>query len=351
MVSRFIQLATVALTVFQAVKGQTSTSCNPTENSTCPSDAALGKTVTIDFTQGNSSYFTEESGTTVTYGDNGAEFILESDGLAKTVVSTKYIMFGRVNVTMKAAPGTGVISCLVMESDDLDEIDWEWLGGNTTVVESNYFGKGNTTSYNRAIYHAVNDPQDEWHMYTIDWTSARTNWYIDSVLVRTLLYADALDGANYPQTPMNIKLGIWDGGAADESTGTVEWAGGYTDLTNAPFTMYVKNMTIEDYTTGGDTYTYSDESGSYTSIVVSNSTDGSSATVTSASGDTDSSSSSNGTSSSSSSSTSSTSSTSSSSSSGASTTSSTSDAMQANFAQGRKLALTLAGLGIGMFFI
>jgi beta-glucanase (GH16 family) len=98
----------------------------------------------------------------------------------------------------------------------------EWLGGNTTVVETNYFGKGNTTTYDRAIYYTVDDPQDNWHTYTIDWTSEYIKWYVDGTLVRTLLYADALDGYNFPQTPMLIKLGIWDGGAADESTGTVD---------------------------------------------------------------------------------------------------------------------------------
>jgi beta-glucanase (GH16 family) len=101
------------------------------------------------------------------------------------------------------------------------------LGGNTTVVETNYFGKGNTTTYNRATYETVNDPQDEWHTYTIEWTAAAIEWSVDGDVVRTLKYADALDGANYPQTPMRIKLGIWDGGAADEAEGTVSWAGGY----------------------------------------------------------------------------------------------------------------------------
>jgi hypothetical protein len=45
-------------------------------------------------------------------------------GLASTIVSAKYIFFGKVDVTMKAANGTGVVSSFVMESDDLDEIDW-----------------------------------------------------------------------------------------------------------------------------------------------------------------------------------------------------------------------------------
>ncbi|KAF8863685.1 hypothetical protein BDZ45DRAFT_108145 [Acephala macrosclerotiorum] len=234
--SQFLSLAATTLTFSSLALGQTSTDCNPLTNTTCPSDSALGKTITVDFTAGESSEFTVETGTTITYGDDGAEFIITSDGDAQTIISNNYIFFGKVEVVLKAANGTGIVSSFVMESDDLDEIDLEWLGGNATVVETNYFGKGNTTSYNRATYPTVNDPQDIWHTYTVDWTSEYIKWYVDGSLVRTLLYADALDGKNFPQTPMRIKIGNWVGGAADESTGTVEWAGGYTDLDDAPFT-------------------------------------------------------------------------------------------------------------------
>lgn len=155
----------------------------------------------------------------------------------------------------------------------------EWLGGNATVVETNYFGKGNTTTYNRATYPTVDNPQEIWHKYTIDWTSEYIKWYVDDSIVRTLAYDDALDGKNFPQTPMMIKIGVWDGGGANESEGTVSWAGGYTDLSEAPFTMYVKNLTIEDYTTSGDEYTYGDMTGDYTSIIISdNSTSASNTT-------------------------------------------------------------------------
>jgi len=89
----------------------------------CTSDAALGKTITVDFTQGASSEFSLESGTEITYGDDGAEFIITSAGLARTIISNKYIFFGKVEVFLKAAAGTGIVSSFVMESDDLDEID------------------------------------------------------------------------------------------------------------------------------------------------------------------------------------------------------------------------------------
>ena len=44
---------------------------------------------------------------------------------------------------MRAAPGTGIVSSAILQSDDLDEIDWEWIGGSSTKAQSNYFGKGN----------------------------------------------------------------------------------------------------------------------------------------------------------------------------------------------------------------
>lgn len=168
---------------------------------------------------------------------------------------------------MKAASGTGIVSSIVMESDDLDEIDWEILGGNDTSVETNYFGKGNTTSYDRAIYYPVTTPQSTAHTYSVNWTAASITWLIDGTAVRTLYYADALSGANYPQTPMRLKLGIWAGGDSDNSEGTISWAGGETDYSDAPFTMYVESVNITNYSPG-TSYYYNGTTGAWTSIVV-----------------------------------------------------------------------------------
>lgn len=122
-----------------------------------------------------------------------------------------YFLFGRVDVKLKASTGTGIVSSVVLESDDLDEIDWEWLGGDVTEVQTNFFGKGNTTSYDRGTYQQVSTPQSTFHTYSFDWTSERVEWLIDGTTVRTLNYDDALalGGKNYPQTPMRLKLGSW----------------------------------------------------------------------------------------------------------------------------------------------
>lgn len=41
---------------------------------------------------------------------------------------------------MKAASGRGIVSSIVLESDDLDEIDWEFIGGDNGKVQSNFYG-------------------------------------------------------------------------------------------------------------------------------------------------------------------------------------------------------------------
>jgi len=263
-----LSAAALALAAAHGVSAQTSTTCNPL-NETCPPDKALGKTITVDFTQGASDQFSLADGTTLTYGSNGAEFTMVKEDDAPTITSVWYIFFGRVDVTLQAAPGTGIVSSFVMESDDLDEIDMEWLGGDTTQVETNYFGKGNTTTYDRATYVNVAAPQTGFHTYSIIWTSSSVQWLVDGNLVRTLNYGDANGGKNYPQTPMRIKLGDWDGGASNSPEGTVQWAGGHSDMSKGPFTMYVKSMTIQDYSTGGSEYVYSDMSGDWQSIKIS----------------------------------------------------------------------------------
>jgi beta-glucanase (GH16 family) len=259
--------AAVALAVAQLATAQTSTTCNPTKK-TCPKDTALGTSINVDFTQGASSKFTELDGTSLKFGSDGAEFIINTETNAPTIESPWYIFFGRVEVVLKAAAGQGIVSSFVLQSDDLDEIDWEWLGGDLTQVQTNYFGKGDTTTYDRGMYHPVANPQTTFHTYAIDWTSDAVKWYIDGALVRTLTYSDAKSGTRFPQTPMRVKIGNWVGGSSTAPTGTVQWAGGLTDFSAAPFTMYVKSVTVKDSQTGAKSYTYGDLTGSWQSIKV-----------------------------------------------------------------------------------
>ncbi|KAH7020982.1 concanavalin A-like lectin/glucanase domain-containing protein [Microdochium trichocladiopsis] len=274
MLSKYISSAAV-LALAQLAAAQTHTDCNPMEK-TCKNDPALGTTIDADFTQGQSPYFYEFAGTTINYTKDGALFTIKKETDAPTVGSHKYIFFGKIDVTIRAAPGNGVVTSFVLQSDNLDEIDWEWLGGDVKQVQTNYFGKGDTTTYDRGAYHPVANPQLEDHTYTIDWTKDYVKWYIDGALVRTLLYKDAQGGTRFPQTPMQIKLGSWVAGRKDAPEGTVQWAGGYTDFSQGPFVAYYKDIKITDYSNGvkgAKEYVWAPapNNGAYTDITVSTS--------------------------------------------------------------------------------
>src|ERR1700685_2351925 len=101
--------------------------------------------------------------------------------------------------------------------------------------------------------------------YTLDWSETELNWIIDGTVVRTLTAASV--GGQYPQTPMQVRLGTWCGGCSGEPEGTVEWAGGPTTFSDDPYVMTITSLTIDNANPGGS-YVYSDMSGSASSITI-----------------------------------------------------------------------------------
>lgn len=133
--------ALLALAVAHLAKAQTFSDCDPTDGDKCDPDPAFGKCQTeqkFDFStlpKGDSwkddALFNDffKTGKDV---DRALE--VDDDGLAFTVagadqsgplIGTKrYLFFGRVEVELKISPGTGMVTSVVLESKDLDEIDW-----------------------------------------------------------------------------------------------------------------------------------------------------------------------------------------------------------------------------------
>ncbi|KAF2478160.1 uncharacterized protein BDR25DRAFT_338805 [Lindgomyces ingoldianus] len=252
-------LASVALLVAPSL-AQTYTTCNPLSRSDCPPDSALGRTVNIDFSSASDSFTPQGN---PTYDSNGVSFTISKSGDSPQLTSKWYIMFGKVEVMLKAAPGKGIVSSFVLISDDLDEIDWEWLGADSAQVQTNYFGKGQTTTYNRGAFHPDAGSQSGFKKYTIEWTANQIIWQIDGVTVRTLQPANSDN--QYPQTPMMVKFGAWSGGDSANAPGTIQWAQGPTDYSKGPFTMQVKSLMVSDYSTGTQ-YVYGDQTGTWQSI-------------------------------------------------------------------------------------
>ncbi|KAI1006814.1 hypothetical protein K3495_g1405 [Podosphaera aphanis] len=273
-----ISVAATILSTLHQVNAQTFTNCDPLKK-TCPPNPGLGTSVFTDFTKGPSDYWKPLGATTPKYDPvDGLQLSIIKSTDAPTMSMTKYIMYGHVDLVAKSGPGQGIVSSFVLLSQDLDEIDWEWLGGISNKVQSNFFGKGDVSSYDRAATHDVQNPIDVFHTYSIDWTADRIIWMIDGTTVRTLKYTDPLSkgGKIYPQTPMEVKVGNWIGCldmSNPDNLGTCQWAGGQADLSKAPFTMSVKSLNVTDYGCGG-LYSYTDNSGTWQSIKSTGACDG-----------------------------------------------------------------------------
>jgi beta-glucanase (GH16 family) len=263
--------STISRAAFASLLLTIASACNPLKESNCGPDPALGKTVSVDFTKGASSDFSTTGGP-VTYDPvKGAVLSVTAPGIAPTLISNWYILFGQMTIVMQTAPSTGMISSAILQSDDLDEIDWEILGHTPTVAQTNFFGKGLTTSYDREQDVTATTSQTAFNTYTIDWNADRIIWSVNGVAERTLTsdyVASSDDAGQYPQTPMQVKIGPWAGGdPGTNQPGTVTWAGGEIDWTMGPFDMYVKSLTVTDYSTGSEyAYPASGFTGDYTQL-------------------------------------------------------------------------------------
>lgn len=253
---------TLLAAILPTTLAQTHSSCNPLYEKGCPNMQALGADAHFYLNRTdppfNENVWTKQNQGDIVWGEKGATFIIRKSGDAPLVQSKFYMLFGRFEMILRAAKGTGIVSTGILQSEDLDEVDWEFLGQSNEAM-TNYFGKGNNATYDRGKEYPMDPaPQEGFHNYTVDWTKDRIQWWLDGKMLRELLPADALNGTNYPQTPMNIRIGIWSAGdTKNNAPGVVQWAGGETDFSQGPFTMTVQEIYAKDYTTAKE-YSWED---------------------------------------------------------------------------------------------
>lgn len=106
----------------------------------CPNDPAMPATFDTDFKAGKDAIKGwKQTAGSLSYVPGGAQFSVAQKGDAPTIQSEGFLHFGYVEVKMTAAKGQGIISSIVLQSQNLDEVDWEWIGGQEGHVEMNYF--------------------------------------------------------------------------------------------------------------------------------------------------------------------------------------------------------------------
>lgn len=185
----------------------------------------------------------------IVFYENGARLGISERFENPQLASKEYILYGKVEAEIMASLGNGVISSIYLQSDDLDEIDVaEIFGGNLHNYQSNFFVKGNTTTYDRGGHHDLSSsPVHNFHKYGVEWHSERIIWTVDNKVVRQL---ERDNPQGFPSSPMRIMISLWAGGDPSNSEGTIQWAGGVTTYEDLPYYMCIRNVRMVDYSTG-----------------------------------------------------------------------------------------------------
>lgn len=118
--------------------------------------------------------------------------------------------FGRFEVIMQAAAGSGTVSSFFTHTGDMfgdphDEIDIEFLGNDTTRLHINYFTDGSSAG---SVYIPLAfDAAKEVHLYAFEWTPEEIQWFVDEDMV----FSATRELQTIPTTPGRIIMDLWSG--------------------------------------------------------------------------------------------------------------------------------------------
>lgn len=83
------------------------------------------------------------SGAAVIYNDN-VLLTMAADTAGTVLATSTYMWYGNVKAKFKTSRGQGVITAFILFSDVKDEIDYEFVGSELEVAQSNYYFQGIT---------------------------------------------------------------------------------------------------------------------------------------------------------------------------------------------------------------
>lgn len=115
-----------------------------------------------------------------------------------------------------------------------DEIDFEFLGKDKTIVQTNYYTTG--TGNKEEIHDLGFDCSDGFHEYVIKWFPNVIEWLIDGKLVRRVVRES---GAAFPEKPMFLYSSVWDASYIDNA----RWTGPYVGC-DAPYVCRYRNVHV-----------------------------------------------------------------------------------------------------------
>jgi len=118
--------------------------------------------------------------------------------------------YGRYETIMRPAKGSGLVSAFFTYTGPYfgkphDEIDIEFVGKDTSIVELNYFHQGKTGS--SARIKLPFDAAEEDHLYAFDWKPEGISWYVDGKLI----YQTPPNDPQLPKNAGRVVISNWTG--------------------------------------------------------------------------------------------------------------------------------------------
>ncbi|CAJ1949978.1 unnamed protein product [Sphenostylis stenocarpa] len=115
-----------------------------------------------------------------------------------------------------------------------DEIDFEFLGYDRTLVQTNLYSGGEG---NREKIHLLGfDASEEFHEYAIAWGSDAIEWRVDGKVVRR---EERKEGEGFPRKAMFLYASIWDASGINEG----KWCGKYCGA-DEPYVCVYKDIRV-----------------------------------------------------------------------------------------------------------
>ncbi|XP_075475305.1 putative xyloglucan endotransglucosylase/hydrolase protein 30 [Primulina tabacum] len=154
--------------------------------------------------------------------------------------------FFRAKIKLPSDYTAGIVVAFYTTNGDLfpkwhDELDFEFLGsarGKAWRFQTNMYGNGSTSRGREERYYLWFDPSQDFHRYSILWTTNNIIFYVDDVPIREIVRNDAM-GADFPSKPMSLYATIWD--ASDWATSGGKYRVNYK---YAPFVAEFTDLTL-----------------------------------------------------------------------------------------------------------
>jgi len=165
------------------------------------------------------------------------------DCIGASMFSKEAYLYGRFEVAMQSAEGSGVVSSFFLFNldagctwpDENNEIDIEMTGNSEDILFTTHYPG---PWYNTDSYDAGFNPHDGMHDYAIEWEPGVVRWFVDGALVN-VQDQEFVNGLIHP---MRIIMNLWVSEYED-------WVGPW-DPSIMPVESYYDYVRFYEYTPG-----------------------------------------------------------------------------------------------------